>query len=126
MNDVVRGVIAGAAGTVALNVATYFDMALRGRPASTVPADLAGRLAEVVGVDALAGRDGADEQAGNRRTGTGALLGYVNGLGIGAAYGALSAGSNDRGAIGPRCQWPAWGSVSQRWRPRTSRRPRPA
>ena len=32
-----RGAAAGAAGTTALNVVTYLDMAVRGRPASSTP-----------------------------------------------------------------------------------------
>ena len=31
------GVVAGAMGTVALNIATYADMAIRGRPPSSAP-----------------------------------------------------------------------------------------
>ena len=35
--NLVRGAVAGAAGTTALNAATYLDMALRARPASETP-----------------------------------------------------------------------------------------
>ena len=41
-----RGAAAGAAGTTALNVVTYLDMALRGRPASSTPANTVEKLAE--------------------------------------------------------------------------------
>jgi len=86
MRNLLVGVAAGAAGTVALNVATYADMALRGRPSSAAPAQLAGVLAEKAGLPLAA--DGEDK-AGNRKRGLGALFGYVTGLGVGAAYGLL-------------------------------------
>jgi len=79
------GLLAGAAGTAALNVVTSLDMTLRGRPASEVPADTASGLAERVGVHALSGEGPAQ----NRREGAGALFGYVDGLGTGAAYGIV-------------------------------------
>ncbi len=84
------GATAGALGTVALNVTTYADMAIRGRSASSVPADLAGTLAEKAGIDLSAEGEGPDgETAQNRRTGLGALMGYVTGLGVGTAYGLM-------------------------------------
>src|SRR5438270_564056 len=51
-----RGLLAGAAGTVALNVATYMDMAVRARPSSAVPAKVAASLAEGAGIDLAAER----------------------------------------------------------------------
>lgn len=80
------GIAAGAAGTVALDLTTYADMALRGRPSSEAPAKLVEKLASTLGIAALLGDDDA---AKNRRSGAGALLGYANGLGIGIAYGAI-------------------------------------
>ena len=53
-----RGLIAGAAGTAALHAVTYLDMALRGRPASTVPEQLVDAIAGATGT-AVPGR-GAD------------------------------------------------------------------
>ena len=79
------GSAAGAVGTLALDVVSYGDMLLRGRPASEVPAKVAGVLAAKVGVD-LAGGGASDEQAQSRRSATGALLGYATGVGIGALY----------------------------------------
>jgi hypothetical protein len=76
-----RGLIAGAAGTVALDMVTYLDMALRGRPASTTPQRTVRRLAEMVGVDL-----GEGERADNRSAGIGALVGYATGLGVAVAY----------------------------------------
>lgn len=84
------GAAAGAVGTVALNIATYLDMAMRARPASSVPAKLVGVLADKVGVDLVNGmEEDAKEEEQNRRSGLGALIGYVNGLGVAALYGTL-------------------------------------
>jgi hypothetical protein len=79
-----RGLLAGAAGTTGLNVATYLDNAVRGRPPSEVPAKAAGRLADQAGVD-LGDGDAAEQ----RREGAGALLGFATGVGAGALWGAL-------------------------------------
>lgn len=91
LRAVLLGTAAGAVGTAALNVATYADMVIRGRPASEVPSQVAGTLAEGAGLDLSAGSEGADRDATarNRRGGLGALLGYLTGLGVGAAYGLL-------------------------------------
>jgi len=83
-----RGIAAGAVGTIALDVATYLDMVVRARPASSLPAEVAGALADRAGVE-LAASGNASESAGNRRSGLGALLGFGVGLGIGGAYGLL-------------------------------------
>ncbi len=81
------GSAAGAVGTLTLDVVTYLDMLRSGRPASEVPAKVAGLLAEQAGIDFA---DGAsEEQAQSRRSATGALLGYATGVGIGALYGVL-------------------------------------
>jgi hypothetical protein len=66
-------------GTLALDVATYADVLVRGRPPSQVPADTAGTLAERASVE-------LDE---NRRSGLGALMGYATGVGVGALVGLL-------------------------------------
>lgn len=84
MRDLLRGAVAGAAGTFALNATTYLDMALRGRPSSGMPAKAAGQLAEQVGVHL-----GEGDPADNRREGIGALLGLATGLGWGAVYGLV-------------------------------------
>jgi hypothetical protein len=86
MRSVLVGAAAGAVGTVVLDVTTYGDMALRGRASSDAPATLVKNVAASAGIEPLTGDD---ETAKNRRSGTGALLGYVNGVGIGALYGAL-------------------------------------
>lgn len=90
MNTLLQGVIAGAAGTAALNVATYGDMALRGRGSSSMPAEVVRRVAERAGASALATPiDRAPGPIKHRQTALGALSGYAVGIGIGALYGAL-------------------------------------
>ncbi len=74
------GIIAGAVGTMALNIATYLDIVARARPASQTPQESAGRVAGAAHVSL-----GSKEQAANRRSGLGALMGY--GLGMAAAVG---------------------------------------
>ncbi|MBO3744823.1 hypothetical protein J5X84_01995 [Streptosporangiaceae bacterium NEAU-GS5] len=86
------GLIAGAAGVTALNVMTYLDMAVRGRPPSSLPEDTAGELARRTGVD-------LGEKAEARREGIGPLLGIAAGLGCGAVYGLFR-------AVVPRCPVP--------------------
>ncbi|MFT4040067.1 MAG: hypothetical protein QM692_17945 [Thermomicrobiales bacterium] len=90
MNRILRGAIAGAAGTVALDLVTYGDMLLRGRAASDVPAEVAGVLADHLGIEALAAST-EGEAADNRRQAAGALLGYKTGVGMGVLYGLLDA-----------------------------------
>jgi hypothetical protein len=82
------GIAAGAVGTIALDVVSYVDMVVRARPASSLPAEVAGALGERAGVELVAGGNDS-EAAGNRRSGLGALFGYGVGLGVGAAYGLL-------------------------------------
>ncbi|WP_138735023.1 hypothetical protein [Modestobacter excelsi] len=77
-----RGLIAGAAGTLALHAATYLDMAVRGRPASTVPQQLVDAVAHAAG-SAVPGR-GATRDA--RRRGLGELAGIANGVGLGVVF----------------------------------------
>lgn len=74
-----RGLAAGAAGTVALDAVGHLDMALRGRPASTVPEQVVDAVAARLG-RSVPGR-GATRQA--RRSALGALAGLTNGLGVG-------------------------------------------
>lgn len=83
-----RGMIAGATGAMALDITTYGDMLLRGRSASNVPATVAGRFADVLGI-AFLGSGATGQASDNRRSATGALLGYATGIGIGGAYSLL-------------------------------------
>jgi drug/metabolite transporter (DMT)-like permease len=94
--SIARGLVAGAAGTLTLKMLTYLDMAARGRPASTVPAETAQQLVETSGGDLAPGGD--DDVRENRGQALGALLGYASGLGFAALYGAL----RDRTAPVPR------------------------
>ncbi|GAB3213403.1 hypothetical protein ACQEU5_18930 [Marinactinospora thermotolerans] len=81
MHTTTIGLLAGAAGTTALDAVSYLDMALRGRPASSTPQQSVQRLSELAGVDL-----GEGEEADNRRSGWGALLGYATGVGVGLLY----------------------------------------
>ncbi|MBV7697832.1 hypothetical protein [Streptomyces sp. TRM70350] len=98
MQPVTKGLLAGAVGTIALNLATYGDMLLRGRPSSEVPTQVAGRLADRAGVHL-----GDGEAKANREQAVGTLLGYVTGLGVGAVYGLLRRGNGTlpAWAVGP-------------------------
>ncbi|GIJ76473.1 hypothetical protein SAMN05443287_10211 [Micromonospora phaseoli] len=78
--DLADSLIAGAVGTTALNIVTYLDMTARARPASQTPDESAGKLAGAAHLNL-----GSKEQAANRRSGLGALLGY--GLGMAATVG---------------------------------------
>jgi hypothetical protein len=82
------GAVAGAAGNLALEAVGYGDMLLRGRSASSAPANVAGILAKELGIAALA-IDTEGEQADNRRSAAGALLGYALGVGLGGLFGLL-------------------------------------
>jgi hypothetical protein len=92
MESIVRGLIAGAAGTTALNIVTYVDMAMRARPASSAPEQSVQRLAESAGVSL-----GEGKQAEHRKAGLGPLFGYATGLGAAVCY-AL---------VARRRSWPA-------------------
>ncbi len=106
MRSLVCGITAGAVGTTVLNTVTYLDMVVRGRPASSVPSDTAGRLGDLVGVsfghgngsegasdddgtNEADGSSGGDDTAANRKEAVGALMGYLTGYGVGAVYGLL-------------------------------------
>jgi hypothetical protein len=91
LRRVLLGVIAGAAGNLTLEIVTYGDMLLRGRSASGVPAKIAGILADDFGIEALSSA-ATSNQADNRRSAAGALLGYALGAGLGGAYGLVRPG----------------------------------
>lgn len=77
------GAAAGAAGTTALNVVTYLDMAVRGRPTSSTPEDTVEAMAGAVHVPI----PGEGETRDNRLAGLGPLTGLLAGLGTGAVLG---------------------------------------
>lgn len=77
------GAAAGAAGTTALNVITYLDMAVRGRPASSTPERTVEALARLFHLT-IPGTGGIQA---NRISGLGALTGYSAGIGMGLILG---------------------------------------
>ena len=73
MSRITNGARAGAAGTAVLNAVTYLDVAVRGRPPSSIPEQDVQQLAERAGASLS-----DDDTAQARRSGLGALLGYVS------------------------------------------------
>jgi uncharacterized membrane protein len=97
LTGLLRGTAAGAAGTTALDVATFTDMAVRARPASDSPAATVSTLADRLDVS-VPGRGGERD---NRLQGLGGLSGAVTGIGVGALAGVLrAAGVRLPGVIG--------------------------
>jgi hypothetical protein len=84
---IARGAAAGAAGTTALNAATYVDMAWRGRAASSAPEQTVDTIARRIGHPV----PGDGERRSHRLTGLGALSGIATGVGIGAVAGVVRA-----------------------------------
>jgi hypothetical protein len=78
---VADGAIAGAVGSTALNVVSYLDMALRGRPESDVPQETVDKLAGFAHLDL-----GSGDRRANRRSGLGPLIGYGLGIAAGVAF----------------------------------------
>lgn len=78
-----RGVVAGAAGTTALNVVTYADMAIRARPASPLPEQDVRVLAQRASIPL-----GDGDAAANRASAAGSLMGYLTGIAAGVAWAA--------------------------------------
>jgi hypothetical protein len=91
-----RGLVAGAAGTTALNAATYLDMTLRARPASSTPQEAVRSLADKAGID-IPGDDGA---ADNRGSGLGGLLGVAAGMAAGLPVAAVQGALGRRSSVG--------------------------
>ncbi|WP_433222594.1 hypothetical protein ACQP00_23905 [Dactylosporangium sp. CS-047395] len=92
-----RGALAGAAGTTALNAASYLDMAVRGRPASNTPQDMVQKLADDTGVPV----PGDDETRTNRLQGLGPLFGIGVGMAVGALAGVVHTALAKRGRALP-------------------------
>jgi hypothetical protein len=94
---VLRGAVAGAAGTTALNAVTYLDMTVRGRASSSTPERTVEALARRVHVDI----PGQEETRQNRLQGLGALTGIAAGIGIGVLAGlARAAGLRSQPLVG--------------------------
>jgi hypothetical protein len=85
LSALVKGLLAGAAGTTALNAATYLDMSVRARPASSMPEQAVDKIAEGAGHPI----GGAGEEKQNRLTGLGSLSGIATGVSVGAVAGVL-------------------------------------
>ncbi|WP_421843121.1 hypothetical protein [Mycobacterium sp.] len=77
------GAAAGAAGTTTLNVITYLDMAIRGRPASSTPERTVDAMAKLFHLTV----PGTGDVLASRLTGLGALTGYTAGIGMGVILG---------------------------------------
>jgi hypothetical protein len=82
---VLGGAAAGAAGTTALNAATYLDMTVRGRGASSTPEQSVAALADKADIDI----PGEGDTRENRISGLGPMLGIATGVGVGAVVGLL-------------------------------------
>jgi hypothetical protein len=87
VRNVLRGAAGGAAGTTALDAATYLDMALRGRPSSSTPQDVVEKVSDTSGIDV----PGQGETRDNRVHGIAPLMGIVTGVGVGALLGLARA-----------------------------------
>ena len=77
------GAAAGAAGTTTLNVITYLDIAVRGRPTSNTPERTVEAMANLFGLTI----PGSGDVLANRISGLGALTGYAAGIGMGVILG---------------------------------------
>jgi hypothetical protein len=77
------GAAAGAAGTTALNVITYLDIAVRGRPTSSTPERTVDAMAKLFGLTI----PGSGDVLANRISGLAALTGYAAGIGMGIILG---------------------------------------
>lgn len=96
ITGLLAGAAAGAAGTTALNAATYLDMTVRGRPSSSTPEQTVDTLATRAGVTI----PGDEEARGNRLSGLGALTGILAGVGVGAVLGAAQGAGWRPGPVG--------------------------
>jgi hypothetical protein len=76
-----------SAGTTALNMVSYADMAVRARPASTTPEDTLRKLTERLRMRI----PGEGERLGNRIAGLAPMTGFAAGLGMGAVLGVARA-----------------------------------
>jgi hypothetical protein len=90
MEKFVLGTLAGASGKVAIDMTTFTDMLVRGRPASPLPAEVIRKIAQKAGIEPLEKPDDeASPQTKHRRSALGALSGFGVGLALGAVYGLV-------------------------------------
>lgn len=85
LTSLMRGALAGAAGTTALNAATYLDMVVRARPSSSLPEQAVEKAASQAAVEI----PGEGEERANRLEGLAPLGGIATGVAIGVAAGIL-------------------------------------
>ena len=83
LENLIKGAMAGLAGTTALNAVAYLDMVWRGRPASSTPEQVVEELAKHSG----RAIPGGGQQRPNRVQALGALAGIATGVAVGAAAG---------------------------------------
>jgi hypothetical protein len=81
------GMVAGAVGTTMLNIATYLDMAMRGRPPSEVPEKVVDEVTNKL--DFSLEQEGGGETADNRRSALGAPHGFSFRSVWGSIYGLV-------------------------------------
>lgn len=93
MSGLLRGALAGAAGTTALNATTYLDMVVRGRGTSDSPEQVVDRSADAIGVSI----PGSGDERDNRLAGLGPLSGTAVGVVVGSAAGAVHRAFAKRG-----------------------------
>lgn len=97
-NRIVAGLVAGAAGTLAMQLAGHLDALIRGEAPSRSAAEIGGRLADEIGlpldydVDADdtssdGGSETLDKRIQRRQEALGTLVEIGNGLTIGLLYG---------------------------------------
>ncbi|WNO76707.1 hypothetical protein [Streptomyces sp. AM8-1-1] len=87
IRPLLHGAVAGLAGTTALNIAGYAEIAFRGRPVSETPEITVRTLAEKLHIRI----PGVDEVRENRIAGLAPLTGYTVGLCMGAALSVVQA-----------------------------------
>jgi len=98
IKELFRGALAGAAGTTALNAATYLDMAARARPSSSTPQQVVEELSRRYGRPI----PGSGEERENRLEGLGPLGGVATGVAVGTVFGWLrSLGLRPGPVVGP-------------------------
>jgi hypothetical protein len=93
MSGLLRGALAGAAGTTALNATTYLDMAVRGRGTSDSPEQVVEKTADAAGIPI----PGSGDERDNRLAGLGPLSGTAVGVVVGSVFGSVHRAFAKRG-----------------------------
>jgi hypothetical protein len=79
------GLVAGAAGTTAINAATYLDMTIRGRAPSQTPEQTIDAIVARVPVEV----PGSGDQRRHRVSGLAGMSGIATGISVGLLFGVL-------------------------------------